>query len=332
MFLKETETPYSFFDRNESGHLDLPRARAGGFAGGLFAIMVPPEMPTESLTEKACFSTPDFPELNRNRGADAALKMMAGLQHIADSSNNALQVVRTVDDLERCMSRDIIAASIHFEGAEPVSPDLENLQMFYDAGLRSLGIVWSRPNAFGSGVPIRFPASPDIGPGLTDAGKQLVRDCNRMGILIDLSHLNEKGFRDVEKISNHPLTASHSNAHALCPSSRNLTDDQLQAIAGSRGIVGINFAVAFLRKDGLLNADTAISVIVDHFRYIADKIGVDHVGFGSDFNGALIPEPLKDAAGLPQVIEALRHDGFSESDLKKMCSENWIRVLKATWG
>jgi membrane dipeptidase len=130
------------------------------------------------------------------------------------------------------------------------------LDLLYAAGLRSLGIVWSRPNAFGHGVPFKFPSSPDTGPGLTEAGRELVRACNERRILIDLSHLNEKGFWDVAGLSTAPLVATHSNAHSVCPHARNLTDRQLDAIRESGGMVGLNFATAFLRPDGSMNADT----------------------------------------------------------------------------
>src|SRR5439155_17471941 len=151
-----------------------------------------------------------------------------------------------------------LAAIMHIEGAEAIDPDLDSLEVFYQAGLRSLGPVWSRPNAFGEGVPFRFPGSPDTGPGLTPKGRELVRACNRLGILIDLSHLNEQGFWDVARLSAAPLVATHSCAHALCASSRNLTDKQLDAIKESDGMVGLNFAVCFLREDGANDADTPI--------------------------------------------------------------------------
>src|SRR5690606_7884594 len=136
------------------------------------------------------------------------------------------------------------------EGAEAIDPDLNALEVLYQAGLRSLGITWSRPNTFASGVPFRFPSSPDTGPGLTDAGRDLVRACNELGILIDLSHLNQQGFYDVAGLSDAPLVATHSNAHVVSNTSRNLTDDQLEAIRASGGVVGLNYAVAFLRPDG----------------------------------------------------------------------------------
>src|SRR5690606_26678002 len=130
----------------------------------------------------------------------------------------------------------------------------------YAAGLRSVGIVWSRQNAFGTGVPFRHNADPDIGPGLTGAGKELVRVCNAMGVMIDLSHLNAAGFRDVAAISDRPLVATHSNVHAVSPHARNLTDWQLAAIRESGGVAGLNYACGFLRPDGAMRTDTEIEV------------------------------------------------------------------------
>ena len=151
-----------------------------------------------------------------------------------------------------------------------------------------MGLVWSRPNAFAHGVPFEFPASPDTGPGLTPAGVELVHACNRLGILVDLSHLNEKGFWDVARTSDAPLVATHSNAHALCASTRNLTDAQLDAIARTGGVVGVNFACGFLCEDGSNDDDTPMSEIVRHVDYLVERMGIDHVAFGSDFDGAKV--------------------------------------------
>jgi membrane dipeptidase len=152
--------------------------------------------------------------------------------------------------MAQCLADGTFAMIFHIEGAEAIDPDLNALETLYQAGLRSIGIVWSRRNLFASGVPFVFPSSPDTGPGLTDAGKRLVKACNELGILIDLSHLNEKGFWDVAKLSDAPLVATHSGAHALSAASRNLTDKQLDAIRASGGMVGVNFHVGFLRADG----------------------------------------------------------------------------------
>ena len=191
--------------------------------------------------------------------------------------------------------------------------------------------MWSRPNVFGCGVPFRFPHSPDTGPGLTAEGRALVRTCNQLGILVDVSHLNEQGFWDLAAITTAPIVATHSCVHALCPVTRNLTDRQLDAIRESDGIVGLNFGVSFLREDGANNPDTPLSVVVRHIDYLVERLGIDRVGFGSDFDGATISLELGDAAGLPKLIAQLRQAGYDEAALRKLAYENWLRVLELTW-
>jgi membrane dipeptidase len=220
---------------------------------------------------------------------------------------------------------------LHLEGAEAIDPGLEALEQWYSAGLRSLGPVWSRANTFAHGVPFVFPSSPDIGPGLTEAGTKLVVACAVLGILLDLSHLNEAGFWDVARIEAGPLVASHSGAHAICAASRNLTDAQLDAIGASGGLVGIVFATPFLRPDFADDPKTPIALIADHARYVADRIGVAHVALGSDFDGATIPAELGGADGLPKLIAALQIAGFSEAEIAAICWNNWRRALDSWW-
>jgi SAM-dependent methyltransferase len=220
---------------------------------------------------------------------------------------------------------------MHLEGADPLAPDLSDLRRWYERGLRSVGITWSRPNAFGEGVPFRFPSSPDTGPGLTRAGRRLVRACNWWGIVIDVSHLNEAGFWDVARASDAPLVATHSNVHAICQSSRNLTNEQLDAIGDSGGVVGINFATAYVRSDGRSDPTTGLGQIVAHVDHVARRIGVEHVAFGSDFDGAAIPDELAGISGLPKLVAALRERGYGEADLDKITHANWLRVLERTW-
>ena len=162
-------------------------------------------------------------------------------------------------------------------------------------------------------------------------GKELVRACNRLGVLVDLAHINEAGFWDVAKISDRPLVASHSNAHALAPSPRNLADRQLDAIRDSGGIVGVNFYVGFLRADGERDVNTPISRIVEHFQYLVERMGIEHVGFGGDLDGALIPEEVHDVTGVPKIMAALRAAGFDEVALTQLAHGNWLRILEATW-
>jgi membrane dipeptidase len=220
---------------------------------------------------------------------------------------------------------------LHFEGAEAIDPQLQSLETWYAAGLRSLGPVWSRPNAFAHGVPFAFPSSPDTGPGLTPAGARLVRRCAELGIAVDLSHLNEAGFWDVAELDPGPLVASHSGAHAVSAASRNLTDAQLDAIAASDGLVGIVFAAPFLRPDFADTPDTPLELIVAHARHVADRVGARHVALGSDFDGATIPAELGGADGLPKLVAALAAAGFEDEELADVCWRNWRRVLDAWW-
>ena len=149
--------------------------------------------------------------------------------------------------------------------------------------------------------------------------------------MIDLSHLNEQGFWDVAGLSEAPLVATHSNAHAICPASRNLTDRQLDAIRDSDGMVGVNFAVAFLREDGGESEDTPLEMVVRHVDYLVERVGIDRVGWGSDFDGAKVPKELGDVSGLPKLLAALRAGGYDEAALEKLANGNWIRVLGTTW-
>jgi membrane dipeptidase len=244
----------------------------------------------------------------------------------------ALTVCRSAAQIRQVLADGKMAAIFHIEGAEAIDPDLNTLEVLYQAGLRSLGPVWSRTTIFGHGVPFRYPSDGDIGPGLTDHGLRLVKRCNELGVMIDLSHLNEAGFWDVARHSTKPLVATHSNVHAISAHSRNLTDKQLDAIAESDGMVGLNFAVAFLRKDGKMLADVPLEQMIRHLDYLIDRMGEDRVGFGSDYDGAVVPEPLTSCAGLPDLRAAMQAHGYSDALMTKLCHGNWLRVLEKTWG
>jgi membrane dipeptidase len=323
----------SFLEGDGAGQLDLPRARDGGFAGGLFALFAPSERSSgdDAMTQPQ-YDVPLPGELALSGAQAFTLEMAALLLRIVRVSDGAVRLCRTASEIEAAMAAGALATVLHIEGAEPIDRDFKMLEVFHAAGLRSLGLVWSRPNLFGHGVPFRFPSSPDTGPGLTDEGKALVAACNQLKIVIDLSHLTEKGFWDVAALSDAPLIASHSNAHALSQHSRNLTDRQLAAIRDSDGLAGINFAVCFLREDGRVRADTPLSDVVRHADHLIERLGVDRVGLGSDFDGGMIPGDLESAAGLPKLIETFRAAGYDDVTLRKLCSENWLRVLRKTWG
>lgn len=327
-----------FFASNEEGHIDYPRAREGGFAGGFFAVF-PPNPPYEGVVtadpeEDEAATRPRVPTYGPVEFAaatKAAQTMASILFRLEAASDGRFKVALTAAELAANLEADVMSAILHFEGAEAIGPNLDALDLYYRAGLRSLGVVWSRPNIFGHGVPFAYPSSPDTGPGLTKLGRELVRRCNELGILVDLSHITERGFWDVAETTNAPLVATHSNVHAICPSARNLTDAQLKAIADSDGMVGLNFAVGFLDPEGKHDADLDVAVMVQHVDHLVDKLGIDHVGFGSDFDGATMPTAIQDVSKVQVLVQALADNGYDEPSLKKLAHENWFALLKRTW-
>ena len=331
------DAPRAFLDGEGKGQLDLPMAVQGGFAGGLFAIFVPSPKNQVTTTDNAAPVSGTAPGAPMPPPLDLATAQAAVLEHGINPDPHRTRGERAVAHLPHRRGHPPLHRSRRAGRGSPYRrrgshrPGVRALDVLHQAGLRSLGPVWSRPNAFGHGVPFRCPSSPDIGPGLTDLGKELIRACNRLKILIDLSHLNERGFWDVAELSDAPLVATHSNAHALSPHSRNLTDRQLTAIRESNGMVGVNFAVSFLRSDGRQDRDTPVELIVDHVEHMLEQVGEDGVGFGSDFDGAMIPKGLGNAAGLPVLVEAMRARGYGQPLIEKLCFRNWLRVLERTW-
>ncbi|WP_409298646.1 dipeptidase [Peribacillus sp. SCS-26] len=328
----EKGEPRSFYEDTRKGHLDYPRAIRGGFAGGFFAMYTPnPEPGKKTILTEQGYQVPLAEPISHEYAFTHTKAMAQTLFQLEKESNGRVKVIRKAEELADCIKRGVMAAVYHIEGAEAIDPDFRNLHLFYKEGLRSLGIVWSRPNRYGEGVPFQYPSSPDMGGGLTGEGLRLVKECNRLGIMIDTSHLTEKGFWNTAEVSDAPIVASHSNAHAICAHSRNLTDSQLAAIASSGGVAGINFSVSMLRQDGGRDPDTPLMEIVRHIEYIAEKFGVDHVAFGSDFDGTFIPNEIGDVTGLPKLLSALKARGFRDRDIRKIAYENWQRVLLNTW-
>jgi membrane dipeptidase len=315
----------------DSATVSVPRARAGGFAAGMFAVL-PPAGDWDVKRTAGGYEIPYSPSVEWEESARTVGALGARLFRLLRACAGAVRLVRDVDDLDACLAGEALGVVFHFEGAEAIDTDLDALDVWYAAGLRSLGPVWSRANAFAHGVPFKYPATPDVGPGLTEAGVRLVRRCAELGIAVDLSHLNAAGFWDVARVYDGPLIASHSGVYALCTYTRNLMDDQIDAIGASGGLVGINFDVGSLREDGGDDADTPLSRIADHARYIADRIGVDHVALGSDFDGATMPREVPDASAYQAVLAALEDAGFESDEVDRIAAGNWRRVLAASWG
>ena len=307
----------------------------GGFGGGLFAIYVPSPHAGTAMDEAMDRPPYDLPLPEAIPAAEAqpvALAMAGILFRMERVSGGALTVCRSAAEIRAAMAGDRIAAVMHMEGAEAIGADLDALHVLHAAGLRSLGPVWSRPTIFGHGVPFRYPGDPDTGPGLTPAGRELVRACDGLRILVDLSHLNAKGFDDVAAVSTAPLVATHSNAHAVTPSTRNLTDRQLAMIAERGGMVGLNFATCFLRPDGRRSPDMGWEPVLRHLDHLIGRLGR-----GS--RGLRVGLRRRDAArGDRRRGRAAGADGragghgYDAALLRKLAHENWLRVLERIWG
>jgi membrane dipeptidase len=331
LWLKKSDrAAHDFVDGDGLGHLDLPRMRSAGFAGGFFAIFSPSQARYQHDDDD--LNPPYAAVLAQQAAMASAISMLDLRDDIVDLAKGKIALCAKARDVRRAIAAGQMAWITHIEGAEAIAPDLSNLDQLHARGLRSLGPVWSRTNAFGEGVPFRFPSSPDTGGGLSEAGRSLVRACNDKRILVDLSHLNEKGFWDVARLSTAPLVATHSNAHALSASSRNLTNEQLLCIRDSRGMVGLNFATGFLRADGRWDSLTEPDVMVRHLEHLVRHAGENGVGLGSDFDGARIPAFIGDVMGVQHLVQAMDQAGFGAELIEKICWKNWLRVLEETWG
>lgn len=317
-----------------TGHMDLPRLQAGGFVGGFFAIWTPsPRMEDDDLTNLLKQNPPfALPLPDEVALADALPHAIAQAgQLMAMERSGSLTICKTAAQIRETITAGRIAAILHIEGAEPIA-DMDALHVWHAMGLRSLGPVWSRPTAYGHGVPFAFPSSPDTGPGLTPLGKALVRECNGLRIMLDLSHLNEKGFDDVAALSDAPLVASHSCAHAVSPSSRNLTDRQLSVIAETKGLVGLNYAIGFLHPQGRRDPMHGFDIMLRHLDHLLTHLGEDGVALGSDYDGAQMPEDLSDASKLQNLTQAMLDHGYGAELVEKIAWKNWVGVLERTWG
>ncbi|GGL61365.1 dipeptidase [Wenxinia marina] len=308
------------------GMVNVPDAAAGGLRGGFFALF--------STADRSPFDPAAF-DVTKYAGRlpaplDEAVALQtaiaqAGIARRLEAAGH-LAICRDGAALNAALEGGPLACILHLEGADAIGPDLLALDAFYAMGLRSLGIVWSRPTIFGHGVPFGWNADGDTGPGLTEDGRRLIARCAELGIVVDTSHLTMKGFWDVGE-AGLPLVATHSNAVAVAPSTRNLTDAQLRAVGETGGMVGLNFGTIFLDEAGWTTRRSTIDACLRQLDHMISVAGEDHVGLGSDFDGAPMPDGLSGAADLPALVAAMRAHGFGDALTAKLCAGNWIAFL-----
>ncbi len=290
---------YNFSKQNNRGHIDLPRLRVGGVKLQVFALYIEEEYkPVGSLKR--------------------ALQLLDLLYKKLESYRKEITVISSSADLEIITRNNKIGALISIEGGEALEGDIGVLRMLFRLGVRGLGLTWNQENQLAIGV-----GNGVGGKGLTALGRKVVKEMNRLGMIVDLAHINEKGFFDVLEVSSKPVIVSHANARALCDHPRNLSDDQLRALRDVGGVIGLSFCPDFVDKKR-----ATVERLLDHFVHVAEVARIDHLGFGSDFDGIkeVIPG-LEDVAAMPTLVEGLAARGFNHGEIEKITSKNFLRVL-----
>ncbi|MFX0195289.1 MAG: dipeptidase [Candidatus Hodarchaeota archaeon] len=261
-------------------------------------------------------------------GPDIALEMY-GIFHDDVHKDAKLVQIKKKSDFGKVQDKTKLGYILGFEGAEPLGNNLKLLPAFYELGIRLITLTWSRKNMFGEGVQTNIGV--DEGEGLSLLGKQLVKAMNELGIVVDVAHLNRKGFQDVVKHSKSPFIASHTCAYSLVEHERNLSDEQIKLIADSEGCIGITFVPEFLVPNPKKEPAT-IEHVIEHLVYVVDLVGINFVGLGSDFDGIDgAPKGLENASKFKELPSHLKEKGFSKNDINKIMGENWYRVFQAVW-
>lgn len=286
-------------------HFDLTRAKAQGSYVQFFAAFIDPIYSQAYALRRA-------------------IQIIDKLERQAEEYNESLMLCNCFDDIQQAFSQGKVAGIKSIEGGEALQGDLGALRAFYKLGVRSICLTWNHRNEIADGV-----ADAPSGGGLTPFGKQVIKEMNRLGMLVDVSHLSEKGFWDVIEASKQPIIASHSNSKAICNHRRNLTDEQISAIKDNGGVIGIN-----LYPDFLNNSDKASMVdIIKHIEHISSIGGDGIVGIGADFDGIEVtPVDIQGVQDINSLINELLKLNYSEAFVKGFAGENFMRVIKEVIG
>jgi membrane dipeptidase len=296
--------PYVFEHKNVVGHVDLPRLREGGVDIQFFALYIEPEYKPYSALVRT-------------------LTLMEHFWREMGKHTDSVKVIQSVNDLNHSIDNRKLGVVMALEGAEGLE-STEILHMLHRLGLRSVGLTWNQRNQLADGVGVGESAG-----GLTSFGKEMVREMNSLGILVDAAHVATRGFNDILDVSTSPIVVTHANAYGVCPHRRNLSDEQLKALRDAGGVVGLTFYPPFVHESG----EAGLEELLDHFCYIAQRFGSDILGLGADFDGiSRSVTGLEDVSKLPMLTKGLIQRGFSESEVKKILGENFLRVLRSNLG
>jgi membrane dipeptidase len=332
------QTSWKFDEEHKDGHIDLPRMRKGGLNGLFFSIYMA--------------GTVTGP-----KAVNDAIERIAAVHRLAQQLPDQVALCVTAEDVRKAHKQGKIAALMGMEGGHMINNSLAVLRMYAALGVRYLTLTHS--------VNVDWADSSGDQPkhnGLTDFGKDVVRELNRLGVMVDISHVADKTFWDAIEVSKAPMIASHSSCRAISGHARNMTDDMIKALAAKGGVIQINYLDQFIDNDlfqysqksqplmrelqqkypGRENLDrrreevakqfgpapkASWEKIVEHIDHAVKLVGADHVGLGSDFDGGSMPVGMEDCTQLPKITEALMRKGYSVSDIKKILGENTLRLL-----
>jgi membrane dipeptidase len=334
--------------RHSDGSIDIPRMRDGNLSAIFFSIWIPSKITGPEAVQKALDQISAVREQVRKHPKDLAL-------------------ATTVKEVRRARQEGRIAALMGVEGGHMINSDLAVLRRFASLGVRYMTLTHSGNDEWADSSTDKA-----LHNGLTEFGKDVVREMNRLGVMVDISHVSDKTFYDALEASRAPLFASHSSCRAICDAPRNMTDQMMKDLAAKGGVVQINYHVGFLsqefrdaeKKDPKINEDIALRVrqrcggngneacmllegdrltrefvaqgklprvdygkIIEHIDHAVKAAGIDHVGLGSDFDGANMPYGMEDATMLPKITDALLKKGYSDGDVRKILGENTLRVM-----
>lgn len=312
----ETWLPTVDIGKATSFQIDIPKLRQGGVDVQYFAAFT---------SGYYVDNKPDYLKANSR-----LLALMNALYWTLSKNPEHIGLARTVEDIESLIGQHRISAVLSIEGAYSLEPEngLELLEQYYDLGVRSIALTWNYSNALGEGAGRSYMDGTQSDGGLTEFGKQVVKRMNDLGIIIDVSHLSEQTFWDVLNASDLPVIASHSAAYGLRNHVRNLKDEQMIALAKAGGVIHAVFYPGFLAYD----ADTVtVKTLVDHIDYMVNLVGVEHVGLGSDFDGASMPHDLRNASMLPNIERELSARGYSKAEVEMIFGKNTMRVMGKVW-
>lgn len=289
---------------NRSTQSDLPKFIEGGVDVQVFAIWIP----TNKVRQSYSFTKGQIDRL----------------RSIEEENNEQFEIADSFEDMKKILEAKKVCGLMSIEGGTAIGSDLDNINEFFNLGVRYIGLTWNNSNNIGTSA--RDEQKKGIEGGLTEFGVEVVKRMDEVGMLIDVSHLSEGAFWDVIKTTKNPIIASHSNCYAIHPHYRNLTDEQIKAIADGGGVIDVNF------HNGFLGGST-VDKIVEHIDHIKELVGVDYIGIGSDFDGGINPPvDLYDATQYPEITRELVERGYTEEEIRKILGLNFIRVFKQVCG